>query len=91
MKLGHFAAIALAGWFLLMPPTSVDFPRGNVDAPLNVWIKAGNGTIFRTQDECEHVLDRRRRLTNNRGSKTSLKYLGTAQCVSVDDPRLKAK
>jgi len=91
MKLGHCAAIALTGWYLLMPRTSVEYPGGNTDAPLSDWIKAGNATVFRSKDECEHVLDRRRRLTNNRGSKTSLNYLKTAQCVSADDPRLKGK
>ncbi|HEY2662950.1 MAG TPA: hypothetical protein VGI47_01320 [Candidatus Binataceae bacterium] len=91
MKFGRCAAVALTGWFLLMPRTSVQYPRGNTDAPLSEWIRAGNGTVFRTEAECEHVLDRRRRLTNNRGSRTSLRYLQTAQCVSTDDPRLKGK
>lgn len=83
------ATLVLAGWYLLMPPTSVDFPRGNLEAPLTQWIKAGNSTIFRSQDECEHVLDRKRRLTHQHGSKVSTRYLKNAQCVSTDDSRLK--
>lgn len=89
MKACHAAAFALVGWYLLMPPTSRDFPMGNVDAPLTQWMK--RPTTYRDQDECEHVLDRHRRLTNARNRQVTLNYYKQAQCVSADDPRLKKK
>ena len=87
MKFCHAAALALVGWYLLLPRTSRDFPQGNLDAPLTEWTK--RPVTYRTQDECEHDLDKQRRLTNARNRQVSLNYLANAQCVSSDDPRLK--
>jgi hypothetical protein len=88
MRLGHAAAIALVGWYLIIPPTSRDHPMGNVDAPLSQWVK--RPTVYRNKDECEHVLDREQRLTNSRNRQLLLRYRKQAQCVSTHDPRLKA-
>jgi len=89
MKFRHAAALALVGWYLLMPPTSRDFPMGNVDAPLTQWHK--RPTTYRDKDECEHVIDRHRRLTNAKNKQVAVRYYKQAQCVSADDPRLKMK
>jgi hypothetical protein len=86
LKLRHAAALALTGWYLIMPPTSQDYPRGNVNAPLSTWVK--RPATYRSKDECEHVLDRFRRLTKHSNRKISAKYMETAQCVATDDPRL---
>jgi hypothetical protein len=81
--------LVLAGWYLMLPHISRDFPKGNVDAPLSQW--ARRPVTYRTQDECEHVLDKQRRLTNARNRQTALRYYANAQCVAADDPRLKPK
>jgi hypothetical protein len=47
MKLRHAAALALMGWYLLIPPTSRDYPMGNVDAPLSQWVR--RPTIYPTK------------------------------------------
>jgi predicted kinase len=74
---------------MMMPPTGRDYPMGNVDAPLTQWKK--RATVYRDQEECEHVLDRLRRNTNAKNKQTAVRYYKQAQCVSADDPRLKPK
>jgi hypothetical protein len=89
MKFRHVPALALVGWYLVMPPTGRDYPMGNVNAPLTQWAK--RPTIYRDKAECEHVLDRQRRLKNANNNQIAVKFYKQAQCVSADDPRLKPK
>lgn len=89
MKFRHAAALALVGWYLIMPPTSRDYPMGNADAPLSDWAK--RPTTYRNQKECEHVLDQQRRLQNAKNRQVAVKFYKQAQCVSAEDPRLKPK
>jgi hypothetical protein len=35
----HAAALALIGWYPMLPPTGRDYLMGNVDAPLTQWMK----------------------------------------------------
>jgi hypothetical protein len=72
-----------------MPPTSRDYPMGNLDAPLSQWPK--KVTTYRDKDECEHVLDQQRRLSKQNNRMITYKFYLRAQCVAADDPRLKAK
>jgi len=60
-----------------------------VDAPLSQWMK--RPTTYRHKDECEHVLDRHRRLTNSKNKQILVNFCTQAQCVSTDDRRLKEK
>jgi hypothetical protein len=48
-------------------------------------------TIYRDKEECEHVLDRRRRLTNSKNRQIAFKLYKQVQCIATDDPRLKGK
>lgn len=89
MKFHHAAALALTGWYLIMPPTSLEFPAGNIDAPLFKWPR--QAATYRSEDECQHVLDRQRRLTNQRNRQVKLKYLANAKCIATGDPRLNEK
>jgi hypothetical protein len=89
MKPRHTAALALVGWYLMMPPTGRDYRMGNVEAPLRQWVK--RPTIYRDEKECEHVLDRHRRLTNSKNKQIAVKFYKQAQCIASDDPRLKGK
>ncbi|HUO04601.1 MAG TPA: hypothetical protein VMU16_05330 [Candidatus Binataceae bacterium] len=85
----HATALALVGWYLMMPPTGRDHPMGNANAPLSQWIK--RPTMYRDKEECEHVLDRHRRMTNSKNRQIAVKFYKQAQCVASDDPRLKKK
>ena len=89
MKLHHAAALALVGWYLMMPPTGRDYPMGNVDAPLNQWLK--KPTIYRDKDECEHVLDKQIRLANSQNKQLAVRHYKQARCINTDDPKLKLK
>ena len=84
------AALAFAGWYLMIPPSGRDYPMGNATAPLSQWSK--RPTTYRDQAECEHILDRHRRLANQKNKQVALRrFYKNAQCVSADDPRLKEK
>src|SRR5262245_31617506 len=72
MRALHPIALALVGWYLLLPPTSPDFPMGNVDAPLSEWLK--RPTTYRDKAECEHVLDKQRRLKNAKNRQIAVRY-----------------
>lgn len=87
MKLGHAAAIALAGWFLVTPPSQSD---GHYDtsAPLSKWkIEGGAGT----REQCKET----RALLSGRaikeGRPSDIVAIKHAQCVSMDDPRLEGE
>jgi hypothetical protein len=86
MKLRHAAALALVGWYMIIPPTSRDYPMGNVNAPLTEWVK--RPTLYRDKEECEHVLDRQTRLRNARNRQLQVRFKRQWQCVASDDPRL---
>jgi hypothetical protein len=86
MNLRHAAALALVGWYMLIPPTSRDYPMGNVNAPLTEWVR--RPTIYRNKEECEHVLDRQTRLRNAQNRQTQVRFRRQWQCVASDDPRL---
>ena len=86
MRLRHAAALALVGWYMIIPPTSHEYPMGNVDAPLTEWVK--RPTLYRNQEECEHVLDRQTRLSNARNRQLLVRHRRQWQCVAADDPRL---
>jgi hypothetical protein len=89
MNLRHAVALALVGWYLLMPPTTHDHPSGNVDAPLAQWAK--RPTTYRDKAEREHVLDQQRRLWNAKNRQLKVRFYKQGQCVAANDPRLKEK
>jgi len=86
MKPRHAAALALVGWYLMMPPLYEDEKEPRIDAPLNEW---KINMSFDDADSCETVLIH---LQNNLGSDRKLaKRKMNSVCVSTDDPRLKPK
>ena len=106
MKLRHAAALALVGWYLMVPPIVVR-TLGNMigmdadqSAPLSQW------TIFRSYDtasSCMAERDARMKAFGHdpvtapsdssdlRGKLYSSALNRSAQCISTDDPRLNAK
>ena len=84
MNLRHAAALALVGWYLMVPPLDRQSPdEFNADAPLGHWQTIGS---YDTASECE---DTAARLVKN-NEKDSLKHerLLHGSCVASDDPRL---
>ena len=102
-KSRHLAALALVGWYLMMPPDSAKIPHDvDADAPLSHWVIVTN---FDTEDNCEKALTD---LQNNFQDPVSLDKTGrlkrldkhdaalgkaravNAACMASDDIRLKA-
>jgi lipocalin len=102
----HLAALALVGWYLMMPPDSTRIPHDvEADAPLSHWIVVAN---FPAQDGCEKALadlqnkdqdpidldqtGKLKRFQKNPPDAALAKARAiNAGCVAADDFRLKAK
>ena len=85
----HAAALALVGWYMMMPPTGRDYPMGNVDAPLTQWKK--RATSIATRRNASTCSIGFAGNTNAKNKQTAVRYYKQAQCVSADDLRLKPK
>jgi hypothetical protein len=102
-KSRHLAALALVGWYLMMPPDSPKIPHDvDTNTPIARWITI---TSFDTEDNCEKALTG---LQNNQQDPITLDKMGklkrldkhdaalgkarsiNAACVASDDIRLKA-
>ena len=95
-RLAHAAALAVVGWYLMMPPISKTDSGYSADfhAPLTIW------TVNRPFDkasDCDTVqgplvlLGRKRmdKFPNKSLDWALAQQLATSQCISTDDPRLK--
>jgi hypothetical protein len=89
----HLAAIALVGWFLMMPPprTVGDHFETNFSAPLSKWTRLRR---FDLQSQCESAREAyRQKPTGNLvimlGAVEAQATTKASQCVASDDPRLK--
>ena len=86
MNFRHAAALALVGWYLMMPPhtaTKVLF-----HAPLKDWVNQG---AFDTADECENLRSQLRYIMRSKAGLTVEEHraIESAQCIASDDSRLK--
>ena len=104
MKTCHAAALALVGWYLMLPPLQFvgpanDYSLAIVDsaAPLSKWLPM---MTFKTLQECDNFSTRlagnlRKSVKTERDKKDVETligiWLGKYQCVATDDPRLKGK
>ncbi len=88
MKPRHAVALALAGWYLMIPP-STQPPGVGYKEPLGNWQVV---RVFDTADECEDFLST---FFEQSRKKQSLNILEPAyrdymfaECIGSDDPRL---
>ncbi len=104
MKPRHIAALALVGWYLMVPP--LDSPNGALNTsanyPLSAWIHAPH-EVFGTRQDCEAELANQRAYLEsalrrlgapgayNQLAQAHVERMRVAQCISTDDPRLKEK
>jgi hypothetical protein len=88
MKLRHAAALAIVGWYLMIPPrTAHDHVTFDDHAPLASWF------VFSAHDaahECEGAKFLNREAHKQSGDPMKA-ALDSAQCIAIDDPRLKGK
>jgi hypothetical protein len=99
----HLAALALVGWYLMMPPDSPKIPHEvDTNTPIARWITI---TSFDTEDKCEKALTdlqnseqdpitldktgKLKRLQKNDAALGKARALNAA-CLASDDIRLKA-
>ncbi|MGD0118806.1 MAG: hypothetical protein ABSD30_12125 [Candidatus Binatus sp.] len=93
MKLRHAAALALVGWYLMMPPprTVGDHFETNFYAPLSKWPKV---RTFDLQSQCETAREAlQQKPTGNLvimlGAAEAKATTKASRCVATDDPLLK--
>jgi hypothetical protein len=104
LKSRHLAALAIVGWFLMMPPDSAKIPHDvDSDTPISRWIVV---TSFDTEDNCEKALTdlqnsqqdpvtldktgKLKRLQKNDAALGKARAVNAA-CLASDDIRLKSK
>jgi hypothetical protein len=98
MKLRHAAALALMGWYLMVPPL-VNAPyKVDTEALLTSWKVS---QTFDTREECDKSLLAAHAKykptatdpigTIKKGTRAFALQMTFTRCVSSDDPRLKTK
>jgi hypothetical protein len=94
MKLCHVAALALVGWYLMLPPPSFHKdtslpPSPDSEAVLSKWSTVGTSN---TVGECKTEMARRQRQAERaENTKVEKSWKGAFLCIASDDPRLKVK
>ncbi len=107
VNLRHAAALALVGWYLMLPPLirvppdprdpGRDRVAPDSDAPLSRWFWSGS---FDSADACQRSQEKEIAKTQRRNSLSSPPYeidrnaemaVLKARCIAADDPRLKEK
>jgi hypothetical protein len=78
VKLRHAAALALVGWYFMVPPMLSATHKYDQHAPLRYWYTLKS---FETAAECQKLLEHDKLILAQDG--------GVAVCISSDDPRLK--
>src|SRR5208283_413739 len=86
MKPRHAAALALVGWYLMVPPPPLP-PNATPDlsTPLSGWKIIG---FFNGEGDCERI---RSSVIQTGQSATKHTLEQTFVCVATDDPRIKYK
>jgi hypothetical protein len=89
MKSRHAAALALVGWYVMVPPL------GKLHDPLSAWLMV---KVFDSADECQSYRDKLVIVAGNKHLPVWHKTEGNgveyfdgtgAQCIATNDPRLK--
>ncbi len=93
MKPRHAAALALVGWYLMVPPTSSS--RVLADAPIAAWQIL---EPFETLADCQHRKDGAAAVAESwhvqpedNDRRIAALAMHLTQCIASDDPRLKSK
>lgn len=86
MKLRHTAALALMGWYLIVPTPEMARARRD-DVSLSRWYQIGS---YDSADDCNQA---KNGMLYSKSQSNADENWATSrlQCVADDDPRLKAK
>ncbi len=89
MKLRHAAALALVGWYLMVPPLNAD-GTPNAHAPLSQWSMDGSyDTAKECTDRFHSDMNVAAGLKRDLGGMNARLSVNDEQCIATDDPRLK--
>jgi hypothetical protein len=86
MTLRHAAALALVGWYLMVPPVYQRLRASPV--PLSKWVVNGR---FDSAKKCDEAATKHSAELVKRSPRAAVDYAETYLCVSTDDRRLKGK
>jgi hypothetical protein len=88
VNFSHAAALAPMGWYLMVPPPLSHSPKNAQIVPLSRWTRAG---AFQSEESCDMKRTAISKLDPALGDHRGLppEEVYDAQCVAVDDPRLK--
>jgi hypothetical protein len=92
MKQRHAAALALIGWYLMVPPTK-DANQIDPSVPLPNWVVL---RAFDTADACNQAQDQLRYRVSGLNLQIPVASAASeaaefSQCIASDDPRFKEK
>jgi hypothetical protein len=95
MKTRHAAALALVGWYLMVPPVVCEKGKctTQLDAPFSQWHRSKRSAD--SESACEQARPKVRAAVDKAIENVSAraefdKALASGLCISSDDPRLKA-
>jgi hypothetical protein len=83
MKPRQVAALALVGWYLMVPPFPLQSQWPTTGAPFSQW---NHIQSFDTADACEN--DKAQLYKKVTDSRTK-QQMADSECIEADDPRLK--
>src|SRR6266851_5482863 len=83
----HAAALALVGWYLMMPPWYNDEKEPRLNAPIAAWEILGS---YDSADQCMRKLVELANKAFARSTPKERSEFGV-NCIATDDPRLKGK
>ncbi len=89
MKPRHAAALALVGWYLMLPPAkAADKSVPDLGAPLSRWhVDSAWDYALACDNELRAL--RERTIQEHSLLKSLIPFAMAGQCVATDDPRLK--
>ena len=95
MKPRHAVALALVGWYLMVPPITPDNRKFDVSAPMSGW------TLLTSTDTAALCAEIKSKWSNGESGvvwvnhhyppearETALLALHASECIATDDPRL---
>jgi hypothetical protein len=92
VKLRHAAALALVGWYLMVPPPIGKGEMIDLKAPLAKWNHWGESP-FKTEKDCYNWQQQflGMMVFSEEDSTSNFAQLNASRCIASDDPRLKGK
>jgi hypothetical protein len=86
MKFRHAAALALVGWYLMMPPRDhANRQYADTSAPMSQWQQLA---AYDSADKCEEAKLKFYKALVKQGKKERADFSQNADCVEANDPRL---